>query len=210
MTRNIWSTWWANGRPGAILGDAYDAAFKDWVDQGRHSSGDAPSSLVEFTALNAVRMRRVSKTSKIPASLLAVLQTQAVGKLHWTVITESWCGDAAQTGPLMAAMAKQAGISIHWMLRDSPPLLIDDFLTGGSKSIPLWVISNASGEVLGHWGARPQALQQVVSANKSQPDSLSKQDMAVQIQLWYARDRGRTFFAEAETLLRSICDQDAV
>ena len=87
MTRNIWSTWWANGRPGAILGDAYDAAFKDWVDQGRHSSGDAPSSLVEFTALNAVRMRRVSKTSKIPASLLALLQTQAVGKLHWTVIT---------------------------------------------------------------------------------------------------------------------------
>ena len=203
MQRDVWKAWWKEGRPGAIAGQAFDEAMAKWVQDGRHSSGDAPHSLVEYTALNAVRMRRVAKNAKVPPSLSSLLESGRLRGQQWTVITESWCGDAAQTGPLMATLAERAGIVIQWVLRDSAPPIIEDFLTDGAKSIPLWIISSSNGEVLGQWGPRPKELQELVSANKKQPEPVSKGDMAIQIQLWYAKNRGGAFFAESESLLRS-------
>ena len=46
--------------------------------------------------------------------------------MEWVVITESWCGDAAQTLPLMHITAKFLHIPMHLVLRDEHPELIND------------------------------------------------------------------------------------
>lgn len=202
-----WSAWWNGGRPGAFTYDAFIAEVDQWTAAGLHSGSAASESLSKFNALNAVRMRRVAKTLKWPVELAAFLDGGNISDQHWVCITESWCGDAAQTLPFIAAMAERGGAALDVVLRDGDNGLIEDFLSGGSKSIPKWIMADRSGHVLGEWGPRPAPLQQMVQSNKSLEQPLTKQEMAVQIQLWYARDRGRRFFEEAEALLRSGASQ---
>ena len=152
-------------------------------------------------------MRRVTKTLKWPVELATFLDGGHVSGQHWVCITESWCGDAAQTLPFIAVMAERGGASLDIVLRDGDNGLIEAFLSGGSRSIPKWIIADQVGRVLGTWGPRPAPLQQMVQANKTSDQPLTKQELAVQIQLWYARDRGRHFFREAEAMLRKSASQ---
>jgi len=198
-----WSVWWNGGRPGAFTFDAFIDAVDRWTASGQHSGSAVSESLSKFNALNAVRMRRVEKTLKWPVELAAFLDGGHVSGQHWVCITESWCGDAAQTLPFIAAMAERGEAALDIVLRDGENGLIEDFLSGGSRSIPKWIMADRDGHVLGDWGPRPAPLQQMVQANKSLGQPLTKQELAVQIQLWYARDRGRHFFGEAEALLRA-------
>lgn len=197
-----WSAWWKQGRPGAFTFDAFVAAVDHWTASGLHSGAAVSESLSKFNALNAVRMRRVQKTLKWPEKLAAYLDGGHISGQHWVCITESWCGDAAHTLPLIAAMAERGKVALDIVLRDQENGLIEDFLSGGSRSIPKWIIADQGGHVLGVWGPRPGPLQEWVQANKLLDHPLTKQELAVQIQLWYARDRGRHFFDEATSLLR--------
>lgn len=206
MNRPLWDQWWREERSGAMDSRSFAQAMEQWVNNGQHSGGTEPASWIEFTALNAVRMRRVAKTIKMPESLMALLDSWKCQKQHWTLITESWCGDAAQTTPLIAAMADRAGVTLNWTLRDSGPKLISEFLTQGSESIPIWIIAGEDGKILGQWGPRPSDLQSWIGMERAKPNPLSKKEMAVQIQLWYARDRGKAFFGEVEPWLRALAE----
>ncbi len=206
MNRPLWDKWWREERSGAMDSQSFAQAMEQWVNNSQHSGGTDPASWIEFTALNAVRMRRVAKTSKMPESLMALLDSGKCREQHWTLITESWCGDAAQTTPLIAAMADRAGVTLNWTLRDSGPKLIREFLTQGSESIPIWIIAGEDGTVLGQWGPRPGDLQSWISKERAKPNPLSKKEMAIQIQLWYARDRGKAFFGEVEPWLRALAE----
>ena len=54
----------------------------------------------DFTRLNDQRMKRLDKTIKIDADSEVKIKG-IVKKTTWLVLTESWCGDAAQTLPVM-------------------------------------------------------------------------------------------------------------
>ena len=134
-----WTAWWETGRPGAMSHESYVAAMEQWAERGEHSGPEASEKFAEYTALNGVRMKRVSKTYKMGEEMKAFLDSGACAGQHWVVITESWCGDAIQSGPLIARMAETAGVTLEWVLRDGPNGIIDDFLTSGDGPSPgLW------------------------------------------------------------------------
>ena len=153
-------------------------------------------SMIHYTRLNARRMARLEKTFKLREDLTEKLQ-HLQRSYFWLVITESWCGDAAQILPILAAMANSTNnIDLRLILRDEHPDLMDRFLTDGSRSIPkLIAIDVRTGEVVGSWGPRPVDAQAMVLAHKENPQE-SYPELQKRLQLWYNKDKGLQTQAE--------------
>ena len=205
LHRPVWATWWADGRPGAMTPEAYGQAMLDWVEQKAHSGPEPKEKYAEYTRLNAARARRVAKTYRMSVDMATILDSGRTGGQHWVVITESWCGDAVQCLPLIRMWAERAGVPLEVMLRDTGVPLIDDFLTRGGRSIPVWIVAEASGTVLGQWGPRPETARQMVLEHREAPEPKPPySEFAAQVQLWYARNRGREIEREAREMLAGI------
>ncbi|RZL16912.1 MAG: thioredoxin family protein, partial [Pedobacter sp.] len=82
------------------------------------STGDTQSeALTHYSTLNEVRMNRLDKTVAIPAELAERLT--ALKKEHiLLVISEGWCGDAAQILPVINKLAAaNAALNLRIVLR---------------------------------------------------------------------------------------------
>lgn len=205
MTRPRWTSWWASGRPGAYSHASYVEAMEAWAESGTHSGPEDSEAMAGYTALNAVRMRRVAKTYSMGSEMQAWLASGRCRGQHWVVITESWCGDAVQTGPILAHMAAVAGVPFEWVLRDADHDIMSDFLTRGGRSIPIWIVADQRGQVLSTWGPRPKTVQEMVMAHRALPEPKPPySEFVSEVQLWYSRNRGREFEAEALEMLQGI------
>ena len=109
------------------------------------------------------------------------------------VLAEDWCGDAANSVPVLAALAERAGIELRVLPRDSFPEAMEVYLTNGTRSIPIAIGLDAEFRELGHWGPRPAALQEWMLANQRMMPSPQRYAYA---RRWYAQDRGVTTLAE--------------
>ena len=110
------------------------------------------------------------------------------------VIAEDWCGDASNTVPIIAKLADAVpGLELRVILRDANPEAMDQYLTNGSRSIPIVIALDESFGEIGHWGPRPSELQSWVMANRT---TLPKAELYPQVRKWYARDRGETTLRE--------------
>ncbi len=86
-------------------------------------------------------------------------------------ITEDWCGDAMLNNPIIRRVAEAAGLDMRAVLRDADTDLIDRYLTNGGRAIPMYVLLNDAGQVIGKWGPRAPELQEyVVNKRASLPD----------------------------------------
>ena len=83
-------------------------------------------------------------------------------QLHFLAITEDWCGDAMMINPIIRKVAEAAGIDVRVALRDADTELIDRHLTNGGRAIPIILIFNNEGTLLGKWGPRAPEVQQIV------------------------------------------------
>ncbi len=200
--RSRWDAWWTGGRKDAMTYPTYAKAMQDWVALQSHSGPKPSEALAEYTRLNAFRMHRVGKTAQWPPALDAILDSGALQGQHWVLITESWCGDAAQTVPLIGALAERAKVPLDVVLRDAPSQIIGDFLTNGGRSIPMWIVADSAGKVLGHWGPRPKEAQNMVADYKEAADPKPEYRVfAGEVQKWYSKNKGVSFFDEATQLL---------
>ena len=87
--------------------------------------------------------------------------------LHILAITEDWCGDAMLNNPIIRKVAEAAGVEVRTALRDADTELIDRHLTNGGRAIPIYLLLNEAGEVVGKWGPRAPELQQVVDEGRA-------------------------------------------
>lgn len=83
-------------------------------------------------------------------------------ELHFLTITEDWCGDAMMINPVIRKLAEAADIEMRVALRDADTDLIDRHLTNGGRAIPIILIFNNQGDLLGKWGPRAPQVQQLV------------------------------------------------
>jgi hypothetical protein len=110
------------------------------------------------------------------------------------VIAEDWCGDASSTVPILAKLAATVpGYDLRIILRDQHPAVMDQYLTNGSRSIPIVIVLDEAFRELGHWGPRPRELQAWVIANRP---LVPKAELYPQVRQWYARDRGDSTLRE--------------
>ena len=145
--------------------------------------------LAHFTRLNLQRMNRLEKTTQLDENLMS--EVSAVDERQtWLVITEAWCGDAAQNIPIIEKIAsKNAIIETRYILRDENPELMNRFLTFGVRSIPkLIAIDVKSFEVLWTWGARLKPAQDLFFELRKA--GIEKPEILERIQRWYNEDKG--------------------
>lgn len=118
------------------------------------------------------------------------------GDWRLVAITEDWCGDASNTVPVVARLAEASPrVELRVVERDDNPDLMDRYLTSGSRSIPVVVILDGDFEPVGHWGPRPEELQEFVIGEKEKGER-PVDEIYREAREWYARDRGETTLEE--------------
>ena len=130
--------------------------------------------------------------ARVPEWALAAVPAGVNRKL--LVIAEDWCGDASNTVPIIAKLADMVpSLELRVVARDENPELMDQYLTNGSRSIPIIIALDDDFKEVGHWGPRPTQLQAWVMANRA---TTPKAELYPQVRKWYARDRGETTIRE--------------
>jgi len=170
---------------------------------GKTTGPTQSEALIEYTKLNDRRMKRFDKTIKIDEKTADEI-SKVNRKVTWLVLTESWCGDAAPTIPVMNKIAElNENLDFRIVLRDKHLELMNRFLYNGTLSIPrLIMIDTETNEVLGNWGPRPSIAQKMADDQKKNHGSLSaefKQDL----QVWYNKDKGKDTIEDLVDLLKS-------
>jgi hypothetical protein len=147
-------------------------------------------------------MRRLDKTTKIPDDIQDRL-INLKGNQTWLVLTESWCGDAAHSLPVMNKFAEISDkIDLKIVLRDEHLVLMNSFLTNGNQAIPKLIVLDAStNELIGEWGPRPSMATELVNSYKEEHGSLTpefKQDL----QVWYNKNKGESIIDDLVKLIK--------
>jgi len=140
----------------------------------------------------------VYRKTVVPSWALRKLRDHGA-ELYLLVITEDWCGDAANTVPVLAKLGDEADrLETRLIKRDENPDVMDRYLTNGARSIPIAILLNAEFEEIGHWGPRPSELQQWVMDNK---DTIPIEERYPLVRRWYAKDKGESTLREVLELL---------
>ena len=183
----------------------YRAMVDQLVATNQTTGANQSESYLEYTRMNQKRMSRWDKTAKVGEEMTTLIQNSAHEQL-WLVITEAWCGDAAQTLPYINKLAElNSNITMRLVLRDENPELMDAYLTGGSRSIPKLIIrSKDLQQEFGTWGPRPKFLQERLIAFKMDSKGVTSQEFSNGTHLWYAKDRNESLELELLELFNSI------
>ena len=167
----------------------YQQMITALLADGKTTGDNHSEAMLHYTELNQQRMHRLDKVAQLTDTLqekLALVST----RWTWLVLTEAWCGDAAQSIPLMAKMAEESPqITLKLLLRDEHPEVMDAYLTNGSRSIPKLICLTDALQEVGTWGPRPAEAQQLMNNFKQQHPDEGYQALAKEMQLWYARNR---------------------
>jgi hypothetical protein len=183
---------------------AYRQLIDDLLATDKTTGPIQSAELVHYTRLNEQRMHRLDKTVHLLPELAEAMR-QLPHRYTWLIITEGWCGDAAQLVPVFeaAAEASQGQVTTRYLLRDENLDLIDRYLTNGSRAIPQLVVLHADtlAEAT-HWGPRPAIAQELVLKLKA--EGLSHEDFILQLHTWYAHDKTQTTQRELLALMQQL------
>lgn len=182
----------------------YKELILNLLKEGKSTGLNQSDELSNFSKLNDKRMKRLDKQTKLSKN--TILKTQNVlNDFTWLVLTESWCGDAAQTLPLINKFAEaNKKIDLKVVLRDDNEALMNQFLTNGSKSIPkLIVIENKSNKIVGSWGPRSKKAAKMVTDYKEKHGEIDAK-FKTELQLWYNKDKGVNIEKEMVDLLDTM------
>lgn len=187
--------------------ESYLELLEDLYAQGKTTGDNHSEDMLNYAKINLQRMKRLDKTTTIDQSVLEQLNGLEQAQT-WYVISEGWCGDAAQNLPPIAKIASQADkIDLKIFLRDENLETMDQFLTNGGRSIPKLIATDqVSGKILGSWGPRPSIAQEKVMEFKKIPNGDYK-EFQKELQLWYAKDKTLSLQEEFSKL---IAEWDAI
>jgi len=182
----------------------YRNMVKQLVENNSTTGEDKSEAMINYTMLNDRRMKRWDKTVKIPQEIQDRI-AEFNEKITWLVLTESWCGDAAHLMPVMNKIAElNNNIDFRVVLRDENDMLMNQFLTNGSKSIPkLIMIDNASGEVINSYGPRPDKATKMVNDYKKEHGVLTP-EFKEDLQRWYNKDKGQSTLKDLTAMLSEL------
>lgn len=148
--------------------ESYKDLVQELVANGKTSGPDQREDLIHFTELNAKRMKRIEKTTVLTNELLKEISS-IQEPMTWVLLSEAWCGDAAQIVPVLGKIALESDkIDLKIILRDEHLDIMDQYLTNGGRSIPKLICLDQNFQELFVWGPRPASIQQVVNNTKAE------------------------------------------
>lgn len=178
----------------------YIKLIDDLLLDGKTTGPNQSESMFNYGRLNRQRMHRLEKTVVLNDSLRERVQNNK-RKMIWLVITEGWCGDAAQNIPVIEKIADASDlIETRYVLRDDNLELMDAYLTNNARSIPKLIALDAETlQPLGTWGPRPQVSMDLFIEMRER--GLEKPLIMENLQRWYIADKNQSIQAEFEDLL---------
>jgi hypothetical protein len=180
----------------------YIRLIEELLAEGKTTGPDQTLEMIELTKLNILRMKRITKNARIDEQLKKSLL--GIGHSNtWLVIAEAWCGDGAQIIPYINAMAElNPKIRLRIILRDEHPEVMNEFLTEGKRSIPVFISLDEELHVMATWGPRPVHAKNIFYAYKNDMN-MTKEDFHRELHLWYAKDQGKAVMNEISELLKN-------
>jgi hypothetical protein len=181
----------------------YIKLIDDLLEQGKTTGENQSEAMFNYGKLNRQRMKRLAVSVELNESLSE--KAQNVGqKWIWLIITEGWCGDAAQNIPIIEKIAHlNSNIETRYVLRDENLELMDKYLTNNARSIPKLICLDAETlEEIGTWGPRPQEAMNYFYEMRDGGE-LDKPQMMENMQRWYLKNKEQAIQAEFEKLLES-------
>jgi hypothetical protein len=184
----------------------YRQFLTELLATGKTTGPNQSELYLKIADLNQSRMDRLDKKPRFIPETEALL-SELKGNYTLLVLTEGWCGDAAQIVPFLNHLDEASDkLDLRLILRDEYTELMDNFLTDGGRSIPKVIVLNPdTNEVLGDWGPRPTAAQKLSMDYKYKPEP--KEDYEAhhaEVHTWYARDKTKSTQAELVAFFRGL------
>jgi len=181
----------------------YRKTVADLLQEAKSSGAIQSEALVNYGRLNETRMYRLDKTLVIDQTIVSKLKT-IQSQYIWLIITEGWCGDAAQILPIFNKMDEVSDhIDLKIVFRDENEELMNLFLTNGTKSIPkLIILDKNTLNVIADWGPRPKGAIDLVQ-NYKDKFGVIDDTIKAELQMWYLRDKGLSTQKEIMELMPS-------
>ncbi len=178
----------------------YRGLINDLLDEGKSTGTNQSEELTAYSKMNVQRMKKWDKIFNVNEELNALI-ANTERKMVWLVITEGWCGDAAQIIPALVKFANLSDhIEVRFALRDEHPELMDQYLTNGAKAIPILIAMDADSlEEIFVWGPRPAPAQELLLQLKAEGTPYAEA-----LHKWYAVNKHQTIQEEFEIIFQSI------
>ena len=180
----------------------YRNFVSDLAKENKTTGHEQRDDLIHYTQLNEARLHRLDKTMQVIDEVKSVLEN--ISKEYiWLVLSESWCGDAAQILSIFNKMAEVSDkIDLRIVLRDDNEDLMNLFLTNGTKSIPkLIIIDKETNEVINDFGPRPIGAKQLILNYKAE-HGVVDETAKIELQKWYLQDKGISTQKEVVELMK--------
>ena len=179
-----------NSLENSLTYNEYRVLVYDLLAKGKSTGENQTDDYLNYSKLGNARMKRLDKTFHLSEKGKNQLQ-ESTKKHTWLVLTEGWCGDAANALPIINKISEASnGIDLKIVLRDDNEALMNQFLTNGGKSIPkLIAIDTATKEVVDIWGPRPTIATKLVNDYKEAHGSLDL-EFKEELQVWYNKNKG--------------------
>lgn len=184
--------------------ESYRNLIDDLLSEGLTTGPKQSEALFKYTQLNRQRMHRLDKTTVLIPELVSAAE-QLDRSYFWLILTEGWCGDAAQLVPVFEQVAavSAGNIRTRYFLRDEHPAFMDAHLTNGGRAIPKLVVVDADTlEEVAEWGPRPAPAQELYWSMKE--DGIPFDELSARLHTWYAKDKTHTTQIELLELLRGF------
>lgn len=87
------------------------------------------------------------------------------------ILAADWCGDVIRSVPVIFRALETAGIEPEILIVEEHQDVMDHFLTMGGRAVPIVIVADTGGHVLGHWGPRPADVQKImIQFKQDNPD----------------------------------------
>ena len=168
----------------------YRVLVETLIKEGKSTGSTQSEALTQYSLLNNKRMQRLDKKGVLADAVIEKIKKYNK-PVEWIVLTESWCGDAAQVLPYVHKIASlNENIDLKIALRDEHLDLMDQHLTNGGRAIPkLIMIDKETKEVLHTFGPRPSEATKMVETYKNTYGALTP-EFKKDLQIWYTKDKG--------------------
>lgn len=183
----------------------YRKLVADLLVDGKSTGSEQSENLTNYSKLNDARMNRLDKTIQLKDEIVSKIENLE-HRYIWLVISEGWCGDAAQILPVInkMALASHKKIDLRIVLRDENEELMNEYLTNGGKAIPkVIIICKEAGIVRADWGPRPKGASELITNYKKEFGVLDEK-IKTDLQLWYLADKGMSVQEELMQVVENI------
>jgi hypothetical protein len=176
----------------------YRTLIEKLMEERKTTGNDQSDEMIHYAEMNIQRMNRLDKTIVLSENWIEFLNKNQV-KYNWIVLTEGWCGDAAQIVPLINKIAENSNgnITLDLLLRDENLELMDNYLTNGTRAIPKLICFDLDKNELWNWGPRPKNAQLLINGLKEQ--GMDMKEIKTDLHLWYTKNK--TLETQNEILL---------